>query len=76
MSTKKLQNRRRCIEVTEEDNVAEFPWTQKPNAATLSSGKYQCRNCGESFETLEAHDYHYRKEHGQSQPYLTEANQS
>lgn len=34
------------------------------------SGKYQCRDCGKNFDTLEAHDLHWRKVHSESDALL------
>ncbi len=34
------------------------------------SGKYQCRDCGKIFDTLEAHDLHWRRIHGESDALL------
>jgi hypothetical protein len=33
-------------------------------------GKYECRDCGELFDTIEAHDLHWRKVHDQSEAML------
>jgi hypothetical protein len=34
-------------------------------------GKYECRDCGELFDTIEAHDLHWRSAHIQSEAMLT-----
>jgi hypothetical protein len=39
-----------------------------PSRITL--GKYECRDCGELFDTLEAHDLHWQKVHSQSEGML------
>jgi hypothetical protein len=33
-------------------------------------GKYECRDCGELFDTIEANDLHWRKVHRQSEAML------
>ena len=33
------------------------------SAEMTLEGKYKCRMCGKIFDTLEAHDVHYRKVH-------------
>ena len=38
-------------------------------AERTSSGKYRCRDCGMLFDTLEEHDLHRRRVHGQEEPY-------
>jgi hypothetical protein len=35
------------------------------SAQTTSDGKYRCRTCGQVFDSLEAHDEHRRKMHGE-----------
>jgi len=32
---------------------------------TTSDGKYRCRTCGQVFDSLEAHNEHRRKMHGE-----------
>jgi hypothetical protein len=39
-----------------------------PSRSTL--GKYECRGCGELFDTIEAHDLHWHKVHSQSEGML------
>jgi hypothetical protein len=34
-------------------------------AQTTSDGKYKCRTCGQVFDSLEAHNEHRRKMHGE-----------
>ncbi len=41
---------------------------EKPSRLTL--GKYECRDCGELFDTIEAHDLHWHKYHSQSEGML------
>jgi hypothetical protein len=75
-SSKKGQGKKRCSEVTEEADENIMPWLVDSKPRTTSDGKYQCRYCGLIFETLEEHDAHHRQVHGQSQAYLTSADQS
>ena len=76
LNKKILPRERTYFELTEEDYENEVPWSGKVKAGTTADGKYQCRYCGLIFETLEAHDEHYRKVHGESKAYLKAENQS
>jgi hypothetical protein len=52
------QNKLCCHEVLEEDS--EFALL---DYEVTEEGKYRCRDCGQLFETLEAHDRHHRTSH-------------
>ena len=54
-----------CSEVIEEDKENDM-LDYDDSAEMTASGKYRCRDCGMLFETLEAHDEHHRKVHGQA----------
>lgn len=53
-----------CPEVVEEDS--ENPMQ---DYEVTADGKYRCRDCGMLFDTLEAHDEHHRRVHGQAEAY-------
>jgi len=53
---------------SEAEVVANIPPTEEEgsgSAQTTSDGKYRCRTCGQVFDSLEAHDEHRRKMHGE-----------
>jgi hypothetical protein len=60
-----------CSEVLDEDR--EGTLVDYEDAAELTStGKYRCRDCGMLFDTLEAHDEHQRRVHGQTRVSLNQ----
>ena len=53
---------------SEAENVANWVQTEEEgstSAQTTSDGKYRCRTCGQVFDSLEAHDEHRRRMHGE-----------
>ncbi|MGD0994884.1 MAG: hypothetical protein ABR909_05090 [Candidatus Bathyarchaeia archaeon] len=74
--SKKRQRAKSCAELIEDVEENEMPDHEKADAEVTANGKYRCRYCGMLFETLEAHDKHYRKVHWHSQAYLHTVNQS
>ena len=72
-SNTKIRHEERCLEYTDE---TEMSASERAKAEVTAHGKYRCRYCGMLFETLEAHDRHRRKVHGQVQSYLSATNQS
>ena len=51
-----------CSEVLDED-LENALSDYEDTAEVTSEGKYRCRDCGLVFDTLEAHDRHYRQVH-------------
>lgn len=74
MSVSKNKQSRECSEWVETENSSRS--LGEVDVEVTSTGKYQCRFCGLVFETLEAHDRHYREVHGQSSSYLSSQVQS
>ena len=53
---------------SESEDVASLPQTEEEEAGatqTTFEGKYRCRTCGQVFDSLEAHNKHRRKMHGE-----------
>ena len=63
MEQKRQKNLKQCPELNEEDEEKLF---ENSAAEAAAKGKYQCRYGGMRFETLEAHDKHYRDIHAQA----------
>jgi hypothetical protein len=63
MERKSLKNSKHCPELSEEDEAKLF---ENSAVEAAAKGRYQCRYCGMLFETLEAHDKHYRETHVQT----------
>jgi rubrerythrin len=72
----KKHNAKGCTKSIEDTEEYDELNNEKAVAEVTSDGKYRCRYCGLLFESMEAHDKHYRKVHGQSQAYLRTINQS
>jgi hypothetical protein len=65
---KKINNQKKYTESypTNLDNALQDYET----TTRITLGKYECRGCGELFDTLEAHDLHWQKVHSQSEGML------
>ena len=53
---------------SEAEDVANPVQTEDEGSGTAqitSDGKYRCRTCGQVFDSLEAHDEHRRRMHGE-----------
>jgi hypothetical protein len=46
-------------------NLVQTEEEESGTARTTSGGKYRCRTCGQVFDSLEAHNEHRRKMHGE-----------
>lgn len=69
--TMESEERRRSMEMTGKVAPSESikdELTARVMAEKTPEGKYRCRKCGQTFDTLEAHNEHHRKMH-ESQPY-------
>ena len=64
----KTAAREGCSEVLEEERENAL-LDYEDTAEITASGKYRCRDCGMLFETLEEHDVHHRRVHGQAEIY-------
>jgi len=62
----KARVRKSCSEVLEEERDNAL-LDYEDTAEVTASGKYQCRDCGMLFGTLEEHDEHRRRVHGQAE---------
>lgn len=56
--------RQGCSEVLEEERENAL-LDYEDAAEVTANGKYRCRDCGMLFETLEEHDKHHRRVHGE-----------
>jgi hypothetical protein len=63
--------RRVCPEVLEEDREGAL-LDYSDAAEFTSNGKYRCRDCGQLFETIEAHDRHHSRVHSQAETILNQ----
>ena len=70
---RKKQDQKRCGESVED---TEMPSYERADAQVTADGKYECRYCGMFFETLEAHDSHFKRIHVRAQVYLSSTDQS
>lgn len=48
-----------------EDEASEYGIESESSAEMTLEGKYRCRRCGQVFNTIEEHDDHHRKVHGE-----------
>jgi hypothetical protein len=55
-----------------DDLFFEYALESESSAEVTTEGKYRCRECGRVFDTLEAHDDHYRYAHGKQEAILSQ----
>jgi hypothetical protein len=56
----------------ERDEFSEYCIESESSAEMTLEGKYRCRECGKVFDTLEAHEDHYRDAHVTLEAYLSQ----
>ena len=72
MSSQERNQESGSCSIFNEDTVNRWADSAQPTG----DGKYQCRYCGLIFNTLEEHDAHHRRVHGEFSEYLATSNQS
>jgi rubrerythrin len=63
-NSRKTDASKPCHEMSQDEEEKQLSDYRQAAPEVTANGKYRCRYCGMPFDTLKAHDDHYRKIHG------------